>query len=72
MPSYRKLIFLLATAYGAEADLLTNQVLDELGVQLGADMANAPTTKMPVKESVKEEESLEEIMPDLESRLRAL
>ncbi|GMH64739.1 hypothetical protein TL16_g04029, partial [Triparma laevis f. inornata] len=55
-----------------EADLLTNQVLDELGVQLGADMANAPTTKMPVKESVKEEESLEEIMPDLESRLRAL
>ncbi|GMH86952.1 hypothetical protein TrVE_jg3482 [Triparma verrucosa] len=54
-----------------EADLVTNQVLDELGVQLSSEMAEAPGTLLPQTQVEKEKESVEDTS-NLEQRLRAL
>jgi len=62
-----------------EADEITGQVLAELGLQLDGQMAQAPTSQLPVgnKDKVDEEEAaaakfLESELPDLQARLNAL
>ncbi len=57
-----------------EADDVTNQVLAELGLQLDASMADAPTQKLPAAKSVAEEEGDKwmDDLPDLKERLKAL
>jgi len=63
-----------------EADLVTNQVLAELGVELDTQMVglDAPSKAPPKKEgetdkiSTEEEEALMDALPDLKARLDAL
>ena len=57
-----------------EADDVTNQVLAELGLQLDASMADAPTQKLPAAKIVAEEEGDKwmDDLPDLKERLKAL
>ena len=45
--------------------------MDELGLELNGAMIDAPGTKLPQKE-VAVEDNLEDLMPDLKSRLNAL
>mmetsp|Transcript_18841 Transcript_18841/g.46770 ORF Transcript_18841/g.46770 Transcript_18841/m.46770 type:complete len:224 (-) Transcript_18841:160-831(-) len=53
-----------------EAELVTNQVLAELGVEMDSKMVglNAPSKTL----AVEEQEALEDLLPDLRSRLDAL
>ena len=63
-----------------EADLVTNQVLAELGVELDTQMVglDAPSKAPPKKEgetdkiTTEEEEALMDALPDLKARLDAL
>ena len=61
-----------------EADLLTSQVLAELGVEMDSKMVglNAPSNNLqqPTQEkmSTEEQEALDAMLPDLKSRLDAL
>ncbi|GMI23896.1 hypothetical protein TrCOL_g4473 [Triparma columacea] len=60
-----------------EADEITGQVLAELGLQLDGQMAEAPTSKLPVAEKEKVDEDaaadfLASELPDLQARLNAL
>jgi division protein CdvB (Snf7/Vps24/ESCRT-III family) len=58
-----------------EAELLTNQVLAELGVEMDSQMVglNAPTMKPQGEEMSQEEaDALNDVLPDLKARLNAL
>ena len=56
-----------------QADELTGQVLEELGLELGGKMQEAPSAKLPAgKGAAEEEEDLASLMPDLQARLKAL
>merc|ERR1711933_437964 len=52
-----------------EADLITNQVLAELGIQLANEMTNAPSSKLPQGSQVQQEDDLMNTVPDLKARL---
>ena len=58
-----------------EADMVTNQVLAELGVELDSQMVglNAPSRKPAHGElSAEEQDALDDALPDLKARLNAL
>merc|ERR1712176_1652288 len=59
-----------------EAEQVTNQVLAELGVEMDSKFVglNAPASKPQAKDTFSSEEHnlLEDILPDLQSRLNAL
>jgi len=59
-----------------EAEQITNQVLAELGVEMDSKFVglNAPAVKPQSEEalSLEEQEALEDLLPDLKSRLNAL
>merc|ERR1711937_722901 len=58
-----------------EAEQVTSQVLAELGVEMDSKMVglNAPSTNLQAEKlSTEEQDALDELLPDLRSRLDAL